>query len=284
MDHRHRAAARPATPRAPGRATGRRRRMQPVDVELDLEAAAAARSRRARSRASAACSTRRVSSGTGVAVLEPGLRRAASRSMAPTAGRGSSPDRAAAGGCWRSRSRAAPSATPGSKTRYAVRSEVSLSRIVLTMPTPLSKAPASARGDQRLAAQHAVQVAPADAHGLDAPRPRCAGRRRSQAAARAASSTPQRARRAGSPGGLGRGRLARRSASPSPAAASQAAADRLARAASVQWASQRSAGAMQSIVSGPISAAASSARERHRRPPAGAHRLDRLQRACAGWP
>ena len=35
------------------------------------------------------------------------------------------------------------------------------------MPTPLSKAPASADGDQRLAAQHAVQVAPADAHRLD---------------------------------------------------------------------------------------------------------------------
>ena len=55
---------------------------------------------------------------------------------------------------------------------------------------------------------------------------------------------------------------------------------RLAAAALVQSASQRSAGAMQSIVSGPVSAAASSRRQRHRRPAAGAHRLDRLQQGA----
>ena len=57
---------------------------------------------------------------------------------------------------------------PGSNTFSAVRSEVSFSIRVLTMPTPSSARCAAPSGDHRLAAQQAVDVAPADAEALEA--------------------------------------------------------------------------------------------------------------------
>ena len=106
------------------------------------------------------CSTRRVSIAHRRAVLEPGLRAASSRSPAPTAGRESSPGRAAARRLLAKPKPGSASATPGSNTRYAVRSEVSFSRIVLTMPTPL----AQRAGDARAATSVLPRSTPCRSH------------------------------------------------------------------------------------------------------------------------
>ncbi len=119
------------------------------------------------SRASACCRTRRVSSGTGVPSWNHGWQ----RSQPVPCAQGSCLKLAGSGSSIRLLANAKPGSSavpPGSNTLNAVRSEVSLSSSVLTMPTPVAQGLDGGLGRQRLAAQHAVQVAPAEAHQLQA--------------------------------------------------------------------------------------------------------------------
>ena len=92
MDHRHRRRlARPGGALGIERGRIAQRIGEAIDVELDLEAAGEARSPSRRGGRAPRGRMRRVSMGTGVAVLEPGLGAHPAGRRAPRAGRGSSP-------------------------------------------------------------------------------------------------------------------------------------------------------------------------------------------------
>jgi hypothetical protein len=237
------AAARPARrPRGPA-VVG-----DAVDVELDLQPADAARkpaSRQPRQRGlQHAARVRRHRRAVGV-------HQGSARSQAVPGAQGS---RREAGRVGQQQQVAAPAkarqpfaCAPGSKTLKAVRSEVSLSSSVLTMPTPVaarSAAPAAAAGISVL-----PRSMPCRSHQPMrtcstpcASRRRCSGGLTRAPHARAASCTPQRS-----------ARLMRRpgpAASATGQAAARARGSRLARTAWRQWPPSPSAGAMQSMVSG----------------------------------
>ena len=134
--------------------------------------------------------------------------------------------------------------------------------------------PRHRRGGEGLAAQDAVAVAPADAHEVDAlaaEPPQHRLRRRGTRRIGRAACFGEAHRRSGLKPTSPRARA-------SVATPARRAPARLAAAARLQCASQPSAGAMQSIVSGPWKRGRlGGARRRHRRPAAAAHRLDRLQ-------
>ena len=275
MDHRHLGRlARPRRARRIERAVAVAR-SESVEVELDLEPALHARSRPWRAEPAPPAARGGCRCGTGA----PSSKHASPRTHPVDGAHGRM--RKLAGSRRSTRLLAKPkpgnaAPTPGSKIRYAVRSEVSFSRIVLTMPTPLSKAPASADGDEGLAAQHAVQVAPADAHGLD----------RLRLDAQGDALAGGRARRLvdvgahGAPTHRAASAAARWSPSlgvPIAAAPSQAAAARLARGrvGPVGLPALGRRDAVDRV--GPDQRRRVGRGERHRRPAAGAHGLDRLQ-------
>ena len=242
--------------RARDRACGRVVR-DAVDVELDLQPAAASRrpaavepGQRALQHAARVQFHRR-------AVLEPGLR------AQPAGGRrpGQLAEAVRVGQqqqvVGEAEAAAALAVPPGSNTLNAVRSEVSLSISVLTMPMPSSRRLAQRRSHQRLAARDAMQVAPGEAHQLQ---PRGIDR-----AARPVA-PPARARRRAAPQRCAKLAVTwfrpRPAAVPAPTACRAQPGRAVAlglRALAATRCAQVPAGAMPSTVSGPCTCAASAA-------------------------